>query len=102
MLLRDHPLVSYKGVPSWPPRWIWIDGPEDKRPKGEFGILKTVLLSKHWVNRCFLLIFHEESSYMGCLLFDDYVFCGQITKLLEAHCNRRIVDIGSLDLSHTL
>ena len=45
---------------------------------------------------------HEESSYMGCLLFDDEIFFGQITKLLEAHCNRHIAEIGCIDLSHTL
>jgi hypothetical protein len=39
---------------------------------------------------------------MGCLLFDDEIFCGQITKLLEAHCNRHIAEIGCIDLSHTL
>ena len=100
--LRNHPQMSYKGVPSWPPRWIWLDGPEDKHPKGEVGILRTVLLSKDRVNRCFLLMFHEDSSYIGCLLFDDEIFCGQITKLLEAHCDRHIADIGCLDLSHTL
>jgi hypothetical protein len=93
--------MSHRGVPSWPPTWVWIDGPEDKHPKGETGILRAVLLSKDHVNRCFLLIFHQESSYMGCLLFDDKIFCGQMTKLLEAHCNRRIAEIGSLDLTHT-
>ena len=92
--LRNHPQMSYKGVPSWPPRWIWLDG--------EVGILRTVLLSKDRVNRCFLLMFHEDSSYIGCLLFDDEIFCGQITKLLEAHCDRHIADIGCIDLSHTL
>jgi hypothetical protein len=101
-LLRNHPQMSYKGVPSWPPRWIWLDGPEDKHQKGEVGILRTVLFSKDRVNRCFLLIFHEESSYMGCLLFDDEIFCCQINELLKAHCNRHIAEIGCIDLSHTL
>ena len=104
VLLRDHPLMSYKGVPSWPPVWTWIDGREDKHPKGEVGILKTVLLSTIQLrsNRCFLLIFFEESSYMGCLLFDDEIFCSQITKLLQGCTHRPIAEIGSLDLSYTL
>jgi hypothetical protein len=38
MLLRDHPLMFYKGVSNWPPAGVWIDGPEDKHPKGEVGI----------------------------------------------------------------
>ena len=37
MVFRDHPLMRYRGVPSWPPDWIWTDGLEDKRPKGEIG-----------------------------------------------------------------
>jgi hypothetical protein len=35
MLLRNYPLMSYKGVPSWPPEWIGTDGLEDKRPKAD-------------------------------------------------------------------
>jgi hypothetical protein len=83
MLLRDHPLMSYKGVPSWPPTWAWIDGREDKDPKGDVGILRTTLLSKRQpANRCFLLIFYEGSYYIGCLIFEDSVFCRHVTELL--------------------
>jgi hypothetical protein len=102
MLLRDHPLMSYRGVPNWPPTWTWTDGREDNHPKGEIGILSAVLLSKlQPANRCFLLIFYEESSYVGCLMFDDYAFCNHITELLRFCCNRPIAEIGSIDLSHT-
>jgi hypothetical protein len=95
--------MSFHGIPNWPPTWIWIDGPEEKRPKGEIGILQSVLLSKlDRANRCFLLILYEQSSYLGCLIFDDEIFCGQITKLLQRNCNRSIAEIGSLDLKHTL
>ena len=102
MFLRDHPLMFYKGIPNWPPAWVWVDGRDDKHPKGEVGILRAVLSSKTQVSRCFLLIFHEESSYMGCLLFDDEIFCRQIANLLRANCNRRIAEIGSIELSNTL
>jgi hypothetical protein len=103
MLLRDHPLMSYKGAPSWPPTWTWIDGTEGKHPKGEVGILRSVYLSKILrANRCFLLIRYEESSYMGCLLFDDEMFCAQIAKLLQDYCNRPISEIGSIELTYTL
>ena len=53
-------------------------------------------------NRCFLLISHEGSEYLGCLLFNDPAFCSQVMELLKTHYNRSIADIGSLDLSHTL
>jgi hypothetical protein len=75
----------------------------NKHPKGELGILRTTLLSKiQPANRCFLLISYEGSSYIGCLMFDDYVFCDQITKLLQRYCNRPIAEIGSIDLAYTL
>jgi hypothetical protein len=99
MLLRHHPLMSHKGVPSWPPVWAWVDGQEDKRPRGEIGILKAVFLSiVEPADRCFLYIDHEQSTYLGCLLFDDHAFCDQIAKLLQARCNRPIGEIGSLEL----
>ena len=41
-------------------------------------------------NRCFLLISHEGSEYLGCLLFDDHAFCRQVMELLKVHCNRTI------------
>ena len=103
MLLRDHPLMSYRGVVNWPPAWVWLDGPKEEHPKGELGILKSVLLSKmDQANRCFLLVCYENSSYLGCLLFDDHSFCSQVVKILQSHCNCSIAEIGSLDLSHTL
>jgi hypothetical protein len=99
MLLRDHPLMSYKGVPSWPPTWIWTHGLEKKSPQGEIGVFRRVVQSNiQPSNRCFLFIDHEESSYIGGLMVDDSVFCDQITKLLQGCCNRSIAEIGSLEL----
>jgi hypothetical protein len=104
MLLRDHPLMSFKGVSNWPPTWVWTDGLENKRPpRGDVGILKAVALSNiQPANRCFLCIEHEGSSYIGCLLFDDHAFCSQINKLLQDYCNRPISEIGSIELAYTL
>src|SRR5262245_46984439 len=103
MLLRDHPLMRYRGIPNWPPSWLWTGGAENKRPIGEVGILKSIELSHVLpANRCFLSIEHKGSSYMGCLLFDDVAFCQDIAELLQSHCNRPMVEIGSLDLSYTL
>jgi hypothetical protein len=103
MFLRDHPLISYRGVPSWPRDWTWIDGGEDKHPRGEIGILRMTLLSKiQPANRCFLLISDEGSSYIGCLIFEDSVLCRHVTELLRFCCNRPIAEIGSIDLGHTL
>src|SRR5215813_9458295 len=103
MLLRDHPLMSCRGVPSWPPSWIWLDGPKEEHPRGEVGILRSVLSSKiDPAKRCFLLISYKGSSYLGCLLFNDHVFCSQIVSMLQKHCNQLIAEIGSLDISYLL
>src|SRR5215510_2155609 len=103
MLLRDHPLMTYRRLPNWPPVWSWTDGLENHHPKGEVGTLKAVFRSAMQpTNRCFLLIRHEGSEYLGCLLFDDEVFCSQVMEILKAHCNRSIAEIGGIDLAYTL
>jgi hypothetical protein len=103
MLLRDHPLMSYQGIRSWPPTWTWLYGLEGKQPQGEIGILRAVSLSK--LNRpisCYLYIHHEASAYLGCMLFDDTAFCRHIAEVLRFCCNRAVAEIGSLDLTYTL
>jgi hypothetical protein len=103
MLLRHHPLFSYHGMLTWPPVWTWTDGAENKRPRGEVGILKAVGLSDvQPADRCFLSIEHKGSRYIGCLLIDDGGFCHQIVKLLQAHCNHSIAEIGGIDVSYPL
>jgi len=99
VLLRDHPLMSYKRVPSWPPVWTWTYGGEDQRPRGEIGILKEVFFSiVQPADRCFLYIDYEGSSYLGALLFDDYAFCNNIAEFLQFYLNCSIAEIGGLEL----
>src|SRR5262245_23641092 len=100
MLLRCHPLFSYRGMHSWPPTWTWIAGLDNKHPKGEIGILRRVQESKvQPSNRCFLYMDFDDSSYLGCLLCADHAFCTQIVRVLEANLNKPIRQIGSLDIS---
>ena len=102
MLLRNHPLVSYHGLRSWPPVWTYVYGAENKRPRGEIGFLREIVPSSiQPADRCFLYVDHEGSTYIGCLLIDDPAFCSQVVKLLQGYINRPIAEIGSLDLSHT-
>src|SRR5262249_17757095 len=64
-----------------------------KHPRGEIGILRRVVPSKiSPAEKCFLYIEHEGSEYMGCLLFDDRVFCSQIAELLQGCCNHPIAE----------
>jgi hypothetical protein len=108
IFLRHHPLMSYRGIPNWPPVWIWVNGPEvggpleNKSPKGEVGVLKWARLTGlQPPDKCYLLMNHEGSSYMGCLLLDA-AFCRYLVKLLDSYCNRPIAEIGSIDLAHIL
>ena len=102
MLLRDHPLITYRGLRNWPPVWSCTDG-HNHHPKGEVGTLKAIFRSDTQPpNRCFLLTSHEGSEYLGCLLFNDPAFCRQVMELLKAHYNRSIAEIGNLDVSCTL
>ena len=52
-------------------------------------------------DRCFLFIDFEGSSYIGCLLCSDHIFCSQIVRILQVHLNKTIAQIGSIDLTHT-
>jgi hypothetical protein len=102
MSLRDHPLLSYGGVPNWPPVWVGIAG-EKRRPRGEIGILREVRYGRDSLgrSRLHLVIVYKKSHYMGTLLFDDRAFCLHIYQVLIEHCGKSIHQIGAIDLSYT-
>jgi hypothetical protein len=102
MFLRDHPLMSRNGVRNWPPVWTWMRGEKDKHPKGEVVLKEVVPSQVKPEDRCFLIIAYQGSEYLGCLLFDNRSFCKHITGVLQFCCNRRIREIGNLDLTYTL
>ena len=66
MLLRDHPLMMYKGNHSWPPAWLWTAGYDNTHPRGEAGILKAVLCSHiEPRDRCFVIMEHCGAGPMN-------------------------------------
>jgi len=99
MEMRKHPLMSYRGRPNWPPRWVWLGGKRNERPTGEVGILKEVsrysLLSSDGLT---LVIDYNESAYMGLLLFDNFGFARKLHDLLRTLRDRSIAEIGSFDI----
>jgi hypothetical protein len=103
MKLRSHPLMSCNGLPNWPPAWTWIGGAENKYPKGEVGVLLDVRVSTFQQPvRCFLTIEHDHAQYVGCLLFDDRLFCYQISTLLQHQFSSTIEYIGGLEVMQSL
>jgi hypothetical protein len=102
MLLRDHPLMMYKGDRSWPPAWLWTAGYDSTHPVGEVGILKAVLRSHTEPHdRCFLVMEHCGAEYVGTLLLNDPGFCREIFEVLLQNVGKTIPEIGDIDLSCT-
>jgi hypothetical protein len=42
MLCRNHPLMSYKDAPSWPPAWLRTGGYDTTHPNGEEAIPRAM------------------------------------------------------------
>jgi len=103
MLFRDHPLMVYKGIHSWPPTWLWRGGNDDTSPKGEVGILRHVIpFGVEPCDRCFIIMEHRGAEYMGTLLLSDPAFCAEICDVLLRHRGRTIREIAEIDLFYTL
>jgi hypothetical protein len=100
MLLRDHPLMMFRGNRSWPPDWLWRDGYEDTHPRGEIGILKNVIRSPT-ADGCFLIMEHCGAEYIGAVLLSDQAFSRDIFRLLARSSGKTIREIGDIDLTHT-
>jgi hypothetical protein len=102
MQFRDHKLMSYKGLPTWPPVWAHPDSATLTPPtvKGEIGILTSVRMHALGSQRIFLNIKHEGSEYIGCLFFDDPVFCQDMYQFLQGCIGMSVKGIGDRDLSH--
>ena len=102
MELRNHPLISYRGLPAWPPTWSPAKPKSDlKSLRGEIGWLEYVLPSP-LNDRCYLVIQHEGAPYVGCLFIKDSTFCTLLVALIESYTGSTIKEIGDLDLSSTL
>ena len=60
--LSQHPRMSYRGHPTWPPQWTWLSGTYNRHPDSEAGVLEDVRLSA--VNDSAILL---TMSYGGVL-----------------------------------
>lgn len=101
MNLRDHPLMTYRGTPNWPPVWTTTRVEKDPRPVGEVGTLEDAVMNDLFDNKIFLLVLYNANRYMGSLMFDDVAFCKEIFAVLKLNRGKQIKAIGDLDLSHT-
>jgi hypothetical protein len=98
MKLRDHPLMSYRGVSNWPPVWCRTGR---QTLTGEIGVLANADTDRSG-SRCYISIDFENERYCGTLLFTDVAFCWFIAKMFKNRIGASIKEIGDLDLSYTL
>ena len=101
MELRNDPRMTYRTMPSWPPIWLERYAEHYSVRSGEIGTL-THVGAVPGNNKCFLYITHVGLPYIGSLMFDDATFCSFIVEVLTASRGKSIIEIGNLDLSHTL
>jgi hypothetical protein len=102
MKLREHPLMSYRGVPNWPPAWTWIDGKYQAQalpPGSEVGVLENTRRSAVSPNAMFLTMSYNDSRYVSQLFFDDPEFCQRVCDLLKHHFGSPIQTIGDMEIS---
>jgi len=104
MFLRDHPLMSYRDIPTWPPRWHARGDGIDPPIAGEVGVLTEVTIyqpspQNRASPQLFLFMEHHGHRYIAAVLFSDAAFCAQVGRLLQKHYGRTLTDIGNLDLS---
>lgn len=68
------------------------------RDKPRVGVLVDAKLADDRVPRIFIWMENDGGTYIGCLLFEDPSFCGQVLKVLQKHTNRIIDYIGGIDV----
>ena len=103
MKLRDHPLMSYRGVHTWPPIWTFARGSENNKPQGEIGtLIRTRRGAGVSFNRFYVWMEYESGTYVGVCLFDDPSFCAHVFELFQRHHGCPIDYIARLDVSSTL
>jgi hypothetical protein len=96
--LRDHPLMSYRGMANWPPVWCRTG---EQHLTGEIGTLVNAD-SDRTGKKCYLTIAFENQRYLGTLLFSDDRMCWFVTRTLKNRIGLSIKEIGDLDLTYTL
>lgn len=78
MELRNHPLLSYRELPSWPPVWVPVETGEGKTTlHGEVGVLKHTL-SNALSRKCYMLIDHEMRCTSAVFFVPTYHFARRL------------------------
>ena len=101
MQLRNHPMMSYKGRPSWPPQWTWMaGGDKTELAAGEVGTLEQAQPSRVLGDTLFLTISTpRDNRFTGQLKFDDEHFASRILSVLHSRIGHPIKDIAEIEIA---
>jgi hypothetical protein len=58
------------------------------RLNGEIGVLNMFMRAITYRIKCYLVIEHESTRYVGCLIFQDVRFCYQLASMLRQYQGR--------------
>jgi hypothetical protein len=72
--LSQHPLMSHRGHPTWPPEWTWLFGTYNRHPDSEAGVLENVRLSTVNNSAILLTMSYGGGCYISQLSFDVQIF----------------------------
>ncbi|HKY07374.1 MAG TPA: hypothetical protein VJQ55_03995 [Candidatus Binatia bacterium] len=97
MKFRNHPLMTCRGAPNWPPAWLGVE--DNESFASDPGIVKHVITDNRDTKKCFLIVEQNGVGYVGLLQFDDSIVCNRISKILKKYTGRSIVEIGDSDLN---
>lgn len=96
MQLRIHPCMSHGGTSNWPPVWSRVSG-GGEIPVGEVGTLEISYPSEVTDTKCFLIIQHDGSRFLGTLVFDDSPCRRKICEFLSRHCGQQLRTVAELN-----
>ena len=99
MQLRDHPILKvFDGFHWWPP--IWTN--DQKRLRGELGILVKAEFRPYLPTLIFMWISHEDEAFIGALHVRNEALCRQLHILIAQNIGKTITQIGDLEVDFLL
>ena len=99
MKLRDHPLLSYKGLRSWPPLWVRIDDVSKCQVESdETGTLIQVRIDNLADCKIMLRMEYSGHEYAAVLMFDAQEFCLRVYQALKHYVGRAVKQLGEVEI----
>jgi len=99
--LRDHPKLTHREIPTWPPQWVSLNGSQTLFATGEEGTLLRVeyrQVDASLPERLVLVINREMETYLGVLIVDDAAVVPRLYDTLQRCCGQTLREVGDVEL----